>query len=427
MADDRSIFAVTFVIELPFDLGLREQSGGLLYEERAAHWEGWDSDEIRTVLQLPEDLNLPDDLGPGTRWMLRRGWVRSHVPLMAADEAFSDWVEPLVTPEEHRARQRTVKRWRKRGIQKPITIAALTRFVGVDGVPRHPEDENARALYELVRADFNRILAILGLTTGIWWIAPVADRELAGMVPVIVELAGPHDPPSAGDTVQRQGTTFPIFVHDLLPNLPDQEFVSERQFEDAARLLEAYNRGRLAFLPVFELLHEAGGDLRAGKPAQAIVLSSAAVELAVTTLLRVGGPMKGWSAERIGRAINAGFRNRVKHHVADLLSIEIDLRQGRSSWASWWRTGYYLRNRFVHEALAPTREAALGAWRDVAALLNGLRETLATDEALRPLAEQMPFELQEPPSAPKTVPAPRPVDHAFTDAAASAVVQDDRD
>ncbi|MDO8211016.1 hypothetical protein [Conexibacter sp. CPCC 206217] len=385
------IFAVTFILELPFDLGLREQSGGLLLSERGSEWDGWPDDAIRTVVSLPADVPLSADVGPGTRWTLRRGWVDSHVPLLAADEAFSDWVEPLESPQEHQRRQDAIRDWRERGIRKPVTIAALTRFVGWDGVPKNPEDPRTLALYEMARTDFNRILGILGLTTGVWWVAPVTDRELPGMVPVIAEFAGPHDTPPPGESARRRGGTFPLHVHDLLPNLPDQAFVSDQQFEAAGGLLQAFNRGDLAFLPVFELLHEAGGDLNVGKPGQAIVLSSAAVELALSVLLCEGSALAGWSTTEFERATRSSFRGRIEHHVAKLLDITIDVQSGEDAWARWWRSGYQVRNDFAHEAKTPTRDEALAAWQSVLELFRELRSTLAAHPVLHPLTDHMPF------------------------------------
>lgn len=388
------IYAVTFVVELPFDLGVRGSVGGLFFEERGAQWAGWPDEAVRAVTQLPDEYALPSDLAPGTRWMFRRGYAHSTPPLYVADHVFGDWVEPLLTRRAARARRRVLRKM-KRGIDLPVTVVALTRFLGPDEVPEGPEDEARLVpLYAAVRSDLNRMLSLIGLALGRWWIAPVGDRELSAVVPVITELAGPHEV-EPGQPLTRRGRTFPFFLHDRVENLTDDELVSQDDLALVEYLIAEYNRGGLAFLPVFQLLHEASGDLNSGRNHGVIVLTGAAVELFVTLLFQVGGPLREWDEPRIQRALSAPFRNRLENHLPPLLGLPgIDL-DGEGSWGDWWRTGYQARNRFVHEALAPSPAEATEAWLSTNAVIEAVRES-ARDSPLAPLVDHMPFQLVDP-------------------------------
>jgi hypothetical protein len=385
----QQIFAVTFVFELPFDLGLREPVSGLLLERRSGQWDGWSEEGIRTVLELPPEANLPPDVGPGTRFTLRRQVVRSHPPLLAADRAFADWVEPLLSRSVRLVRRVRLGYWRLKGIKKPVTVVAVTRLVGAQDVPQAPDDARALDLYRLAKPDLDRWLSLLGLATGRWWLSGVTDRELPAYIAVITELAGPHGRRPDG-RVARQGKTFLVPLHDLMPNLIGEEFVSSEQLESATSAVNSHNAGELSVLPVFELLHTAAGELNGGKHEQSLILGTTAIEVLVSWLVREGGPAAGWDAARIQRANNTpAFRNRIETHVAELLGEVIDVKRAGTRWGEWWARGYADRNRMVHEGVRPSYAQARAAWEEVWSLIGHIRDRVEAQPALQPLAAQL--------------------------------------
>jgi hypothetical protein len=382
----RPIYAVTFLFELPFDIGLREPVGTMLFEGRGPQWDGWPETAVRKVLQLPEQRHLEPDVGPGTRLMIRRHRVRTYPPLLPVDRAFADWVEPLL-PLHHRILRRArLIGWRATGLRKPVTAVALSRFVGPDDVPDGPTDERARRLYGLARPDLDRFLGLLGLSTGRWWLSPVTDRELPAVVGVLTEFVGPHEPVGR---LRRRGRAFFMPVHDLVPNLADRELVDPEAVHRAAAIQNEHNAGALKLLPPFELLHESAAELNAGKRRVAVILATTAVEMLASELLRQGGPLCGWSEKRTTKALEAPFRNRVEHHLADLLGETVNVEHGGSVWGAWWADAYLVRNRLVHEGTTVRADEATAAWESVRRLLAHLGSRLAAIDSLRPLREEM--------------------------------------
>ena len=208
------------------------------------------------------------------------------------------------------------------------------------------------------------------------------------MVPMLVELVGPHAPRGDSRSVERVGKPMPIWIHDFAPNLPDAEIVTREKFLNAGAMLTAANRGDFDLLPVFELIHQAHGDLQAGKAELGVVLSATAIETMVAVLLRVGGPLRGWDTAHCQRALRADFRGQVKHHLASLLGLR-EINVGQSAWGAWWSGGYELRNALVHEGKLPDRDGAQIVWETTRDLIEWTRTTVNAIPELAPLSRQL--------------------------------------
>jgi hypothetical protein len=146
------------------------------------------------------------------------------------------------------------------------------------------------------------------------------------------------------------------------------------------------------------LLHGAEGERIAGDPVRAIIDLNTAIEVLVSVTLTEAGRLAGWEEERISRATSwrTGLKRRVRHHLAELLGSGDDLNQKESPWSRWFRGGYLLRNRAVHEGIRPSRDDIEAALEEADAVLADLRRRLASDGRFSDLVPMLKVELGRP-------------------------------
>ncbi|MGB0872998.1 MAG: hypothetical protein ACPGYP_07665 [Solirubrobacterales bacterium] len=354
-------------------------------KEREPMWEGWTNAEIAAATRVPE-AQIPAAGSPELRYIIKRRMVRTHVPLQVLDRAFARWRIQYLTRRERIVRAIQLGIFRLVGLRKPVSAVALTKFISAEDVPDPPDGDWLRLMYRDSRTHFNQFLRVLGLTSGNWWIRSVDERELAGVVPVIVEELGP--PEELGLVQRLRGGSFPILVHDSLPNALNEALVSHDAVGSAAFLLGETKAGRMDTLSTMSMLHDAHSEIVAGRNDQGIVLAVTAIEMAVAAILRVGGPMAGWQESQTKKALNAEFRQRIEHHLSSLFQVKIDL-DSRAVWAAWWQTAYKSRNRIVHEGADLSHSEAIEGWEATQDLIDELTELLGEVNALKGLHEQM--------------------------------------
>jgi hypothetical protein len=378
--------AVTFILEMPHDLGLPESFSIGTIDSRPSGLESWSTQDLARFATVQGDL--PPDTGPGTRMVFRRRSVRTAVPLEAADQAFRDWLAPILSETELERREADLAHYLEEGLTHPLTVVGLSRFVAASSVPDEGLESWLHEQLEVALNDLNTLLATLGLVTGDWRIGPIAADQLPGLVPVILES-------SHGTEDQRSGTTITLELHNQVPNLADQQLDPER-IEAALGLWTAANHGEQPFFPAFQLFFEAGRFGAGGRRRESILILATAIELLVSTTLGEVGTRRGSSDEEIERARNDPPRTRVRKHLARALGIAIDLEADGDPFGRWWQTGYALRNRVVHEGARPSRAELEAAWAGAEEMLAGLKSALAGDQVTADLADALLIRLKHP-------------------------------
>jgi len=146
------------------------------------------------------------------------------------------------------------------------------------------------------------------------------------------------------------------------------------------------------FFPSFEMSAAAHRSLFAGRLRHAVLESGTGIELLIYAAVREVAFESGKTLDKVEGILSAGFRNLVVDHFAPQFSFSSDLDAAADSLGRWWRDGYSLRNRVVHEGHQPTKSEVERAL--VAA--EGLNHNFGLALASHPLTgEHFPGHLHE--------------------------------
>jgi hypothetical protein len=137
------------------------------------------------------------------------------------------------------------------------------------------------------------------------------------------------------------------------------------------------------FFPAFEMSAMARRSLFAGRLRHAVLESGTGVELLIYAAVREMAFESGKSLERIEGILDAGFKNVVIGHFAPHFGFSSDLEAATDALGRWWRDGYSLRNRVVHEGHQPTKPDVVGALIAAVTLNNELGLALASNPLTR--------------------------------------------
>lgn len=370
----------TFLLELPFAVPFPNNVGARTLDVPGPGWDGWTPDLRRQL------TGLPGDLVPGTRILVRHHQVNVTPSLLAPEEVFADWSDPLRKPEDIPLARAERAAWRDQGLDVMQSVVALTRFVPRSKHPMAAELTHAwvRSLFELALADLNQLLAALGLVLHRWDLGAVTFRDLPALLPVLAETA-PRRPD------RNEGTRFLVRLHDAYP-APSKKFDPERKpVEEAIALVMAANHGQQQFMLAFRFLHAAMAEQIAGDPTRAVVDFNTAVEIIVSVVLREGGSALGWDATRIEKATGpkTSYASRVRHHLAKVLAEEIDTADAATAWGRWWEVGYQKRNSAVHRGEKLTGADAATAAEACGVLIRHIKDRLAVNPDLAALSKEL--------------------------------------
>jgi len=78
----------------------------------------------------------------------------------------------------------------------------------------------------------------------------------------------------------------------------------------------------------------------------------------VAAAVRLVAPEFGYSAEKVSKVMQAGFRNIVEDHFAKLLGYSQDPENASDALGVWWQEGYRIRNAVVHEGRRASEDEA---------------------------------------------------------------------
>ncbi len=266
-----------------------------------------------------------------------------------------------------------------------ITVVAATTFMPAPNWPNDPIEQARCQGQELDKAlsIFNEYLVSLSLMRHDPLIRPIARGDLPFLCHVILETV----PMPTGT---RNAAAFPYQIHEInrhrhaarpVSDTPDdEELLSFQMFMDA------HLKGEPHFL-FYELMQQAIGSFNESRFRMTAMLTGTAVEVLLTTLIRLAGIARGETPERIESILNSPLRNQVEHHVQRLIGCDVDLDDPVNSFGRWWTGGYRLRNRVLHDGVTPSREEARCALDDALDLVVHLKTGLLSDAVTRDLGE----------------------------------------
>src|ERR1700761_3039211 len=117
----------TFLLTLPYALPVPEGSTPGFVDRRTSSWDGWSPAWTGRLVGGPGAEPLSDDVVPGTRMAIRHPRVTMPVPPAAAFEAFTDWIEPPLSPDVFARLTEDTRKWKSTGVSAVISVVALSR------------------------------------------------------------------------------------------------------------------------------------------------------------------------------------------------------------------------------------------------------------------------------------------------------------
>jgi len=180
------VLAVSHILELPQDIQVPSDTAVALTEERKDVFQGW-SDDVKTAF-----TNIPIETpgqSPLHRLVVRNAIVRTAIPLQAADHAFAEWEQPLMSSEAWEQRQRAFRAAVATGWEVRKSVVAASTFIAPDRWRSSEADRVALMLEQLdASLDFvNDYIVSLSLLRGDPLLGPVARGDLPPLCPVIIE------------------------------------------------------------------------------------------------------------------------------------------------------------------------------------------------------------------------------------------------
>jgi hypothetical protein len=393
MVDQLPVTLFTFILEMPHALPMSGERALVTIEPRSEHWEGWSDDEIAEILTRDPGIQFPPDFVPGTRIVIRHQEADVPVPLLVAEEAFADWVDPLFTEDGKAERRANRAEWAASGITEMKTVVALSRFFPRSAHPRGEDITGSwlRGEFRRALADFNGVLDALGFVLGRWDVGAIELRDLPAEVPVLV---GATQRLSDG---RPAGVTFTAQIHDAFPVFPERFSPDLQPTEEAVELTNRARHDDEPYMIVYRFLHTSERERRAGDTTRALIDLNTAVELMLAITLEQGGPIIGFTADEQDGAVQAGPKNKVAKYVAKLLNEEIDIDDPETAWGAWFTGGYKLRNDAIHEGVALERERVEQAFAQAWTAMAELKTKLEERNLLEKLGNQFAVDLRRQP------------------------------
>jgi hypothetical protein len=223
--------------------------------------------------------------------------------------------------------------------------------------------------FEEAFAGVNRFLDGLGFASSVVDVGALRRTELPPWIPVIVD-----------DSVGRTATPRAVLLTALQLHDFDDVRVPRIDPEAVSTAAWLFDRGTgkegSPFHLFIEYVQRSRRDLHDGLTQQAVLALGTAVETLVAVSLEAMWRAEGGSDASRARKLRAGFQNLLYDH----LWRRIDAAGADASAIDDWRLECYeLRNEVAHQGLLPDPAAALAAYRSTIRLAVEVAETLRND------------------------------------------------
>jgi hypothetical protein len=250
------VAALSWIVELPRDLGLEEGLGPQLMNN-LTQLTGW----AGRYEELPDWSEGPPNAVPIKRLRFRRAYVDIGMPTAATDVAFG-YLRRLEGVEKRKYETGLRKRI-KRGAKEWKTVCQMTRWYVGEEIPDPPEDPFDPAEDSAIRTGFAAMLGDLdvwlqgyGISSGQVDVGSLALHDLPALVPWVVDISASPDGPRS----TRSGM---LPIHSRMPNLLPAEGHLEAGRQ--ASLLMVQGPEAFPFFLPLSLLYQSQGHSLAGR------------------------------------------------------------------------------------------------------------------------------------------------------------------
>lgn len=346
MTDEASpIAAVSWVLELPRDLGLADDtfSSTGVAGDVPPGWEG-------RLDELPEWPGCDFHGIPRRRLRFRRACVGIGMPTEATDRTFSD-LKRMKGLKKLR-HSLGLRRLSRRGVKEWKTVCQMTKWYAgeeFDAVNESSDSKTPleRGFAELL-ADLDLWLQAYGLISGDLEIGSIALHDLPPAVPWTIHYKQSPDAPEFAFTGM-------LPIHDRVPNM-----VPGRGNQEAAKeagIIVATNAETAPAFTAFTLLFQAQASALAGRGRQAVIDAGTAVEALVALVIREALRAESVADTKIASTLNQKWPTVFNQEL--LKALGVSPGEGGAEHSKWWRVHYKRRNQAVHDGLTPSKDAAL--------------------------------------------------------------------
>lgn len=386
--DTTEIAALSWILELPRDLGLREDTAAAIATERTP-LPGWEGRFDR----IPDWLGDPPDVVPHRRLRFRRARVGIGMPAEATNRVYGE-LRGMRGLQKLRYRMR-LRALSWRGAKEWKTICQLTQWYLGDDIPDPSEEDFEFKEDSPLRTDLAAMLEELdlwlqtyGSVSGEVDIGSIALHDLPAEVPWFIQT---RSSPDSYDLIQSG--TLPI--HGRLPNL------QPAQGDDAAVKMASFvaAQGPEAF-PLFTstlLLFQAQGHALAGRGRQAAIDMGTAVEGVVLRVIRDAMTIRGRTETEIEATLDRRWKDLFNRDLLEILDVR--LGQADACHSKWWSQHYRLRIDAVHGGSRIPQDLAMEAVVDSWELIDWIGNRLREQPDLAPMGEVLRIKQLQPSNA----------------------------
>ena len=367
------VAALSWVLELPRDLGLRQDTTTTVGVKRSPI-QGWDG----RLDHLPDWPGTSIEVVPFSRLRFRRAKVGIGVPWEATDLTYG---ELLGRRGLKRVRYRPGPKARfGRRIREWRTVCQMTRWYLGEEIPHLPtgteEDDWSPLRTDLAHmlAELDLWLQTYGFTCGEPDIGSIPLHDLPATVPWFMQTRAAPD----SYDVLDGGT---ISIHGRLPNL--QPAYGSDIAARMASFVAAEGPAANALYQGLLMLFQAHSHALAGQGRQAMIDMGTAVEAVVTRVLRDGMTIRRRSSTEIEDVLSHPWKEIYNQDLLHILDIPIG--QGGRSHSRWWVDHYRARNEAVHSGVRIPQNAAVEAISDTWELIDWIGARLRELPDLAPI------------------------------------------
>jgi hypothetical protein len=340
-----AIAAVSWVLELPRDLGLPDDtfSSTGVAGDVPPGWKG-------KLGELPEWPGCEFQGIPRRRLRFRRAYVGIGMPTEATDRTFSDLKRLKGLKKLRHAMG--LRRLSRRGVKEWKTVCQMTKWYAGDELDAVNEWSDSKTPLERgfmeMLADLDLWLQAYGLVSGELEIGSIALHDLPSAVPWTIHYKQSPDAPEFAFT-----GLLPIHdrVPNMLPGRGNQEAAKE------AGIIVATNAETAPAFTAFTLLFQAQASAVAGRGRQATIDAGTAVESLVALVIKEALRAEGASDTDIADTLSQRWPTVFNREL--LKALGISSGEGGAEHAKWWRVHYKRRNDAVHSGATPSKDAAL--------------------------------------------------------------------
>jgi hypothetical protein len=236
----------------------------------------------------------------------------------------------------------------RHGIEPPVSVVGATRLLSIEewGTTRKEQEAALESSLDESLDFLSNFVLALGLLAGDPYFGPLERGDLPFISPVIVE--------SFPSVKVHTGRSFLREIHDHWPDIGQFPPFPKPLIEVASHLAASIRRQEEPFALFLELFQRAQRTLLGQHTAQAVLATGTAMEVVINTVIREASAAFGETESRRTGILQAPFASRVRDHIGRYANITVDVDDPRNAAGAWWKEGYDLRRRVVHDGYRPT-------------------------------------------------------------------------